>query len=421
MLHALMLGAGESYLGALAVELGHGDVALAILTTVPMWVGAMSQLLAGPLSRAFGSRKRLVVAAAFGQALTQLIFVAIAAFASPSLAALLAAKCLYWSCGALVDAPWGAWMAALVSGEERIRYFSRRTALNQGGVFFAFVLSGLLLNAHEWVGPALWAFAIIHSVAFFARVSSAIVLALQYDPDPHPAQRDLKRVLRYAIYRSKWSTPFYYAALMLGAYVAVPFFTPYMLRTLGFSYGEYALLTAVPFVSKVASAWTCFSLASRFGLRALIIVGGLGVALVSLLWAVSANFWVLVVAQLLSGLCWTAVEFAYRQLAMAGAGAPWRLEFLSVAGSLVGCAQVLGSVAGGFLLTGLGLTYPALFAVSAVMRAGPLLSLLPALPKQAPRLNRVWARVISVKPSGGFATRAVIEVDSDRDPEAPLE
>lgn len=69
MLHAVMLGTGESYLGALAVELGHGGRELALLVTVPMLCGALSQLAAMRLARLVGSRRRLVVAAAAGQAL----------------------------------------------------------------------------------------------------------------------------------------------------------------------------------------------------------------------------------------------------------------------------------------------------------------------------------------------------------------
>src|SRR5690606_36715638 len=67
-LYAVMLGAAESYFGALAVELGHGPSALALLATVPLFVAALSQLATGGLARRLG-RKRVAIEGATGQAL----------------------------------------------------------------------------------------------------------------------------------------------------------------------------------------------------------------------------------------------------------------------------------------------------------------------------------------------------------------
>src|SRR5689334_8356846 len=78
-LYALMLGASESYFGAMAVELGHRDTSLAFLLTVPMLFGSAAQLLAGPLTALLGARKRLVVAGATLQTFSMLGMYLIAA------------------------------------------------------------------------------------------------------------------------------------------------------------------------------------------------------------------------------------------------------------------------------------------------------------------------------------------------------
>ena len=62
ILFALMLGASESYFGACAVSLGHGDTALALLATLPLFAGATAQAFTGPLVLWLGARKRLVAA-----------------------------------------------------------------------------------------------------------------------------------------------------------------------------------------------------------------------------------------------------------------------------------------------------------------------------------------------------------------------
>src|SRR5690606_31190296 len=61
VLHAVMLGVSESYLGAFAVELGHREAALALLATLPPLCGALCQLAAPWLVGLLGNRKRLVV------------------------------------------------------------------------------------------------------------------------------------------------------------------------------------------------------------------------------------------------------------------------------------------------------------------------------------------------------------------------
>src|SRR5688500_988711 len=68
LFYAVMVGACESYLGAFAVALGHDSHAIALLVTVPMLCGALSQLFAPLLVARLGNRKRLVLAAVLVQA-----------------------------------------------------------------------------------------------------------------------------------------------------------------------------------------------------------------------------------------------------------------------------------------------------------------------------------------------------------------
>ncbi|MET0413608.1 MAG: MFS transporter, partial [Polyangiaceae bacterium] len=88
-LHAVMVGVTESYLGAFAVELGHGPEELALLATVPLLVGAGAQLASPLLCAALGGRKRLAVLGATVQALSIAGLAAIAWHGNTSLWALL--------------------------------------------------------------------------------------------------------------------------------------------------------------------------------------------------------------------------------------------------------------------------------------------------------------------------------------------
>ncbi len=91
LFYSVMVGVMECYLGALAVELGHRDAALALFATVPLACGALSQLLSAPLVALVGGPRRFVVAGAAMQAATHVAFMWIAATGERRVLPLLAA------------------------------------------------------------------------------------------------------------------------------------------------------------------------------------------------------------------------------------------------------------------------------------------------------------------------------------------
>src|SRR5688572_20110365 len=137
-LHAVMVGVSESYLGALAVQLGHKDLALALLVTLPLLVGSIAQLSASALVRALGTRKRAVLLLASVQAAVHLGLVVIAVFEVNSFLALLAVKSLYWASGMAIGPAWNAWMGSLTKDIDRSRYFALRSGMVQIALLIAY-------------------------------------------------------------------------------------------------------------------------------------------------------------------------------------------------------------------------------------------------------------------------------------------
>lgn len=424
MLHATMVGVAESYLGALAVELGHRDRALALLATVPLLVGSCAQVLASPLASWLGSGKRLVVSGAVTQALTHVAFAAIAWTGSRNFELLLGAKILYWVSGMLIGPPWGAWMASLVSGQARERYFAWRSAAVQSALLTAFGGAGWLLwHAQSRGASPLPSLALLNAVAVGARGLSALSLALQSDPRPTERTRSYHwSRLATTAGVAEWRPTFYVVVLMFGAHTAVPFFTPYMLRVLSLDYAEYALLLAVPITTKALISPLLYRAASRAGMRHLLTGATALVALVALLWSRATSFQDLLLAQAVSGVAWGTFEYASYQLLLSSAPQTHQVEFLSMANTLIGTAQLSGALLGASLLTSGRWNYNEVFLMSAVGRALPLGLVALWVPLRAPVLRLLW-RVVSVRPAGGTLQRPIVapseEADSDG-PQAPL-
>ncbi len=419
VLFALMVGCSESYLGALAVQLGHGDGALALLVTVPLLVGALSQLGAGWVATRLGSRKRLVVTGAAVQAATHLALYWIAATDQRSLWNLMLAKCAFWSAGMLIAPAWGSWMAGLLESPARERYFARRSALVQGALLLSFWLAGGFLAEAQHDGRALAAFATLMALALVARCASAVVLSQHADPHRYETNQGSESALRRltrAVRHGSWRVPGYVAALGFGSFLAVPFFTPYMLRVLHLDLGQFSTLTALSILSKTVVFPFCYTLSARVGLRSTLSIGGAGVAAIPYLWSLHPTFEQLLWVHALGGIAWAAVEYASFQLLLVGSDARSRLDFLALSACMTSLLQLLGSVVGGALLDCGGSSYDEIFRLSAVGRALPLVLLI-SLPKTAlPRaLPRLVFRLLGVAPVVGPRFRPVLRSPSPED------
>lgn len=418
-LHAVMLGTAESYLGAFAVELGHGPEALSLLATVPLLVGALSQLFCTPLALLLGGQKRLVVLAAALQALSAGGFMFVAATNDRSLTTLLCAKVLFWIAGSLTAPGWGAWMANLTARVSRTRYFALRSGVVHVALLAAFLSAGQLLTVSE--GQRMHAFFMLFAVALAARLASAVLLHVQAGPDSPDEEAPSLGELGLGLRTSKWRVPAYLSLLMCGAHIAVPFFTPYMLIELELDYRTFAWLSALSIFTKAVTFPFGHRFAARFGLKGILTSGGFLVAVVPAIWAATPSVAGLVLAHLLGGAAWALVEYSSFQLLIDASPSRVRSEFLALSGALTGAAQLGGAAVGAFLLSRHLLSYREVFALSAIARAAPLVVLGAALPRWAipKRLPRLHTRLLSVRPGAGASQRPLPTTDDAEDDAGP--
>jgi MFS family permease len=375
LVHAAMVGATENYLSALAVELGHGATHQALLTTVPILVGATSMLLAPTLSSLLGGRRRFAVACALLQALSQLWFAGIAAADDRALMPLLCAKVMYYVGGTMMSPAWSAWMAELTQGPGRARYFALRSGGNQASILLGFAFAGLMLERTHDHAALLDTYVLLFWCGLGLRTLSAAFLGVQYDPELERSERPPRRRLRvrHTLANASFRVPLYYATLMFGTNIAVPFFVPYWLGSLGLGYRDYAVLIGTAVLVKAMTMPFHHHLSARVGMERMLYIAGLAAALVPAAWALAHHFAGFVLIQVVSGLAWGAIEYASFQLLLDGSSEDTRLEYLSLVGTMGGLAGLMGSLLGGLLIDVGGLSFVAVFLVSTCVRALPLL------------------------------------------------
>lgn len=381
VLFALMVGASESYFGACAVALGHTDAALAMLATLPLVAGALAQAFTGPLVLFLGSRKRVVVAGALTQALSHLGLIATAWSGSPAFGPLLALVVVYFISGMMIAPAWGAWMGGLTENVDRQRYFAVRSGCVSAAMVVAFLWAGYHLRDAALTHHLSETYAMLFSIGLIARLGSVSALLAQKDPCP-PTRDSLKRVLartRAAVRGDGFKLAFGLGVLVLGAQISIPFYAPYMLKTLSLDYGQFARMVALQLVARALIFPFAHRLAARFGLQRMLVCAIGMIGLVAWIWGATNWMPALWLAQFLSGIAWACYEFASFQLLLHSAKPSYRVEFLAVAASLGGIMQLTGAVIGSWLLTQVGLSYRGVFLVSAFARCLPLFLFMPLL------------------------------------------
>jgi MFS family permease len=386
-LYSVMVGCGETYFAAFTLALGLGPIVAGMVASLPLLAGATLQL-ASPLAiRRIGGHRRWVILCTIMQATSFVPMVWWAIRGEASAWQVLAATSVYWAFGMAAATAWYTWMARLVPRRIRASYFAQRNRVSQACVLVAFVTAAVLLQVEDTRDKALVGFAILFAVAAVARlVSSACLVACREprsrartEPEGSTSLASRIQVGWHALRAGHAGRLIaFLCCFMFGIQIAAPYFTPYMLDQLGFSYWKYLLVVGASFFVKAVLLPRVGRLGSRLGPWRLIRHAALAVTPLSLLWLPSDAVGWLVCVQILAGACWAAYELSLGLLLFEVAGDHERGNLVGIytLGSAV--ATVAGAACGGLLLRWLGedrSAYAAVFATSALVRllAIPLL------------------------------------------------
>ncbi|MDM4017268.1 MFS transporter [Roseiconus lacunae] len=189
-----------------------------------------------------------------------------------------------------------------------------------------------------------------------------------------------------------------------------PFFTPFMLKELQFSYPQFVGLISLSFVAKSISLAYWASFAKRFGVKSLLWIGAVGLVPLSACWIVSQSYAWLMFAQVLSGVLWAAYELGFFLMFFEAIPKHRRIMMLTVYNFANTLAIFAGAAIGGWLLTMTGTTresYYLLFGVSSVGRLLALGILASATLRPVPVIQ-LGIRVLSLRVGAGSLDAPVL-------------
>ena len=376
---SVMVGCGESYIPAFALALGMGPIAAGMTASVPVLVGAIFQLITPFVVARLGTNRGWCIACTAVQALSFVPLMFWAIRGRTDLWELLAAASVYWAAGMAGAPAWNSWMGTLVPKRMRTAFFAQRNRLGQFGVFAGFMAGGGILQYGEWQGQTLTGFAVLFGVAGLCRLISTALLASCREPILPPLLPTVNQPAGGTLLesvRKLWASPSaalvtFLCGFSFACQFAGPYFTPYMLRERGFSYGSYMLVIGTIFLSKALALPALGRLGSRIGSIGLLWLGSLSIAPLALFWLPGDNVWYLVGVQLLAGICWASYELAVVLLFFDAVPHHERTGVVTVYNLGIALATLAGAGCGGLLLRSLGedqKAYFTLFVVSSLLR-----------------------------------------------------
>ena len=314
---SIMAGVGEHYFSAYAVFLKATTQQVGLLVALPPLLASFAQMLAVVLGQVMGIRKGIIVLGALVQILG-LLLVAIlpGLFPDFSFSLLLFSVVLYFV-GPNLGAPlWGSLMGALVPENVRGRFFARRTRLSSIASFSALLLAGTILQLFDALDMTPYGFLLIFAIGAVARGYSSYHLNRMYDPPrvhtlastherdglPGPALlRQYPNFLRFSLF---------FACMQFAVAISAPFVVVYLLRDLHFSYFELTMNTAASVLMQflVLNRWG--RLGDLFGNRIILRLTGYSIPFMPALWVLSADFYYLLLVQMISGLVWSGYSLS---------------------------------------------------------------------------------------------------------------
>ncbi|MBI2546439.1 MFS transporter [Candidatus Woesearchaeota archaeon] len=375
MASSVMQGLTQSYIIPFALALKASNTIIGLLASFPELIGAFFQLFEPALLKLIKSRKKIMVAAAFLQAIVWIPILLIPYIANGNTWLLLALITLQAGIGALVVPVWNSILGDLVPSNQRGEFFGKRNRFVGLATFIATFAAGLILNYFQprnvFVG-----FTILFSLAIIFRFTSAYFKSRIYEPPFTPNIKNEFSLLdftRQMTHTNYGMFVLFITSFKFAAHIASPFLAVYMLQDLHFSYFLFMSLTALEVISSFLFLGIWGKTIDKLGTRRVMLISSLLIPWIPILWVFSTKIWWLVLVQLFSGAVWAGFNLAASNFVFDAVRPENRIRCIAYYNFYVAIGLLAGASLGSYLLYHLRdalllSAIPAVFVISGVLR-----------------------------------------------------
>lgn len=362
-----------AFLSLFVLALGASAAQIGLMSALSNLSAALLVLPGAALVERWGRRKQICLTGGGGVARAMLLVLALLPFVGNGPAVVYVAIALAVIRVAFANLSVPAWTelaAAIVPLEWRGRYFaSRNIAMGIAGMAVTYLVGWLITRLGSPDGYQ-WAM----GLAFVVGAISTLCFAQIQEPAPTPAPRAAGGLAIAALVDELRASPRFMTLCAITALwnfslnLAGPFFSVYLVSTLGASAGFVGALAVINGLAALPGQRLAGILSDRWGPRRVQLASGLLIPFVPWMWALSRTPWQVIPAEIASGFLWAAYGLASFNFLLTLTPAEHRARYAALYQIVVTATLALGAAVGGLIATHWG--YAATMVVSGLGRLG---------------------------------------------------
>ena len=350
---------GGAFLVSMALLLGATNLEIGILAALPMFTNIF-QLLSVYLVGKYNNRRAVTVYCAF-LARIPLIIVGILVLtsANSSVGILIFFLFFYYLFGSIAGPSWNSWMKDMVPESMLGEYFSRRGRYNQTlNVVFSIVLALLLDFINNFYKEyELQTYAIFFIVAGI--IGSVGGYVLSYAPEP---QSYLSNTRILALFKGPLASQnftrllVFNSAWVFAISLATPFFTVFMLKSLGLPISYVISLSIIAQLFSILTIRTWGKFSDRYSNKSIISISApiyiiciIGWCFVGIYTRYYLNIALLVVLHIFTGIATAGINLSLTNMGLKLSPKKDAIVYLSVKNIITAVFSSLGPLIGGVL------------------------------------------------------------------------
>jgi MFS family permease len=351
---------GGTFIIAMAILLGANNLQLGLIAALPTMVN-MFQLIAIWLVRRFNNRRAITVICS---ALARFPLILIGVFTllkpgSVSIEIIIPVLFFYYLSGAIAGASWNSWMKDLVPERKLGAYFAQRSSYMQTlNVILSLALAlGLDYIRDFYPALELSTYGYMFVGAGLVGLSGVTALAGTPEPQTYLARENLFKMLvrplkddnfkRLLVFNSAW---------IFAVNIAAPFFTVFMMKSMGLGLSYIIGLTILSQVSSIFTIRIWGRFADRYSNKTIIAIGAPLYVLCLVAWCfvgIYSQLWpnlaLLAVIHFLMGIANAGINLSLTNIGLKLAPTADAIVYLSTKNIVTAVFSALAPLAGGML------------------------------------------------------------------------
>ncbi|GAA4312295.1 MFS transporter [Compostibacter hankyongensis] len=275
---AMTVLVGGAFLVAMALLMGASNFEIGLLAALPTFTNIF-QLISIWLVRRYNNRRAIAVICSL---LARAPLLAVGSLlllfpATTSVEVLIFFLCFYYLFGSIAGPSWNSWMKDLVPEKMLGSYFSRRSRLSQTLNALLSIAVALLLDYIKKHYPSyqLAAYAGMFAAAGIIGITGAFILSRAPEPRGILLNENIFRLIKHPLKDSNFRRLLVFnSAWVFALNIATPFFTVFLLKSLGIPLSYVILLGIITQVGSILTVRLWGTFADRYSNKTIIAICG---------------------------------------------------------------------------------------------------------------------------------------------------